>query len=137
MSIEAPPSKLGWYIRRISRMSPGEVAWRFREQGIRRAWATRQVPPGEVDGLPPLAGKAVRPRAERTFGPALAPDVAARVPARATAAVSAAADKIMAGEWTMLGVTRTDMKDPDWFRCPATGQRSDPATYAFGVNHRD
>jgi heparinase II/III-like protein len=137
MSTEATPSKLGWYIRRVSRMSPGEVIWRFREQAVRRAWAARQVPPGQVAGLPPLDGKGIRPRAERKFGPALAAEAAARVPAQAKAAIIADADKIMAGEWTMLGVTRTDMKDPDWFRCPATGQRSDPGTYAFSVNHRD
>src|SRR3954453_16689366 len=137
MSAEAAPSKLGWYMRRVSRMSPGEVVWRFREQAVRRAWAARQVRPGQVAGLPPLDGKGIRPRAERKFGPALAADAAARVPAQAKEAIIADADKIMAGEWTMLGVTRTDMKDPDWFRCPATGQRSDPETYAFGGNYRD
>ena len=137
MSAEAAPSKLGWYMRRVSRMSPGEIVWRFREQAVRRAWAARQVQPGQVAGLPPLDGKAARPRAERKFGPALAPRLGGTVPEQAKAAIIADADKIMAGEWTMLGVTRTDMKDPDWFRCPATGQRSDPETYAFSVNHRE
>jgi hypothetical protein len=118
-------------------MSPGEVAWRLREQALRRAWASRQVRPGQVAGLPPLAAKAVRPRAERRFGPVLAPGSAVLVPAAARAALIADANKIMAGEWTMLGVTRADMKEPDWFRCPATGQRSEPGAYAFSVNHRD
>ena len=32
--------------RRLGRMSPAEVAWRVREQALRRAWARRQVRPG-------------------------------------------------------------------------------------------
>ena len=36
----------------------------------------------------------------------------------------------------MLGVDRTDLRSPDWFRDPVTGRRSDPAQYAFRLNHR-
>ncbi len=43
------PSKLGWYARRLRGMSPAEIAWRFREQAIRRAWARRQVRQGGLE----------------------------------------------------------------------------------------
>ena len=36
----------------------------------------------------------------------------------------------------MLGVHRTDLAQPDWFRDPVTGRRSPADTYAFRVNHR-
>ena len=48
----------------------------------------------------------------------------------------AAADALMRGEWEVLGVARTDMARPDWFRDPVTGRQSDPDRYAFRVNHR-
>jgi hypothetical protein len=119
-------------MRRISRMSPGEIAWRVREQALRRAWSRRQVRRGQVVALPPppLAG-------QRRFTSALPADAASAVPEAAKAAILANADRIMAGEWEMLGVVRSDMKAPDWFSDPVTGRRSDPEACAFRVNHRD
>ena len=35
-----------------------------------------------------------------------------------------------------LGVVRTDLVQPDWFRDPVTGRRSAPDRYAFRVDHR-
>ena len=61
----AATSKIGWYARRLGRMSPAEIAWRVREQALRRAWARRQVRPQQVASLPPLT--AVLPAAERRF----------------------------------------------------------------------
>jgi hypothetical protein len=52
------------------------------------------------------------------------------------AAIIEAADRLLAGEWEMLGVTRTDMKEPDWFYDPATGRRSAPEAFAFHVDQR-
>jgi len=129
---QASTSKLAWYVRRVSRMSPGEMAWRAREQALRRAWSRRQVRPAQVAALPPA------PLArERRFTSVLPADTAPAVPEAAKAAILADADGIMAGEWEMLGVVRGDMKKPDWFHDPATGRRSDPEAYAFRVNHRD
>ena len=42
----------------------------------------------------------------------------------------------MDGEWKILGVHRTDLVQPDWFRDPVTGRRSDPDRNAFRINHR-
>ena len=36
----------------------------------------------------------------------------------------------------MLGVARTDLVTPDWFRDPVTGHRSSPDRYAFRINQR-
>ena len=131
MSPAVTPSKLGWYVRRVGRMSPGEVAWRVREQALRRAWSRHQVRPGQVGSLPAL------PARERRFTTVLPPDASSGVPAEARAAVIAAADRIMSGTWETLGTPRDDMKEPDWFFDPATGRRSDPNVYAFALNHRD
>jgi hypothetical protein len=124
-------SKLGWYARRLTRMSPGEMAWRAREQALRRSWARRQVRPDQVTALKPLP-----PRAHQ-FTSLLPPDTASRVPEEARAAIIAAADRLLKGEWEMLGVVRTDMEQPDWFYDPVTGRRSVPDRYAFRVNQRD
>jgi len=124
--------KLAWYARRLSRMSPGEVAWRVREQALRRIWSRQQVHPGQAAELPAPPGGV-----DQDFNSALPAGAASAVPAPARTAIVSAADRIMAGEWEMLGVVRDDMKAPDWFHDPDTGRRSDPGTYAFLVNHRD
>lgn len=111
-------------------MSPAEMAWRARDQALQVAWSRRQVTREELVGLrTPLAG-------DRKFRAVLPPDAAARVPAAATAAIVASADRLLGGEWEVLGAVRTDMVRPDWFRDPVTGRRSDPRRYAFRVDHR-
>ena len=116
-------------------MSPAEIAWRIREQALRRAWARRQVHPRDVTALPPLT--ATLPLAERRFTSPLPAGAASLVPGQARAAVIAAADRLIKGEWEMLGVVRTDLERPDWFRDPVTGRRSAPDAYAFSLDQRD
>jgi Heparinase II/III-like protein/Heparinase II/III N-terminus len=128
-------ARIGWYARRLGRMTPAEVAWRVREQALRRAWARRQVRPGEVRALPPLT--AVLPATERTFTSPLPAGTASLVPADARAAVLADADRLLKGEWAMLGAVRTDLERPDWFHDPVTGRRSAPDAYAFSLDQRD
>jgi len=123
-------ARLGWYARRAARMSPAEVAWRARDQAVSLAWSHRQVRRGQ---LPPGRLPAAR---ERVFAAVLPDGIAARVPAAARAAVLAAADRLMHGEWEVLGVTRTDLVSPDWFHDPVTGRRSSPDRYAFRINQR-
>ena len=113
-------------------MSPAEMAWRFREQAIRRAWARRQVRPGGPDPFPLPAGVT-----ERRFTAVLPAGTAARVPEQARAAIAADANRLLRGEWEMLGVVRTDMDRPDWHRDPVTGRRSKPDAYAFALDQRD
>jgi heparinase II/III-like protein len=126
-----PLSQLGWYARRAARMSPAEMAWRARDQALQAAWARQQVTPAQAGAAGLLATGG-----ERAFAAVLPAGTAARVPADARAAIVAAADRLLKGEWEVLGVTRTDLDNPDWFYDPVTGRRSDPARYAFRINHR-
>ena len=124
-------TKLGWYARRLSRMSRAEIAWRAREQAVRRAWSRRQVRPGWIaSAAPPQVA------AERRFTAVLPADAAQHVPEQARAAIIADADRLLKGVWEMLGVVRTDMVQPDWFYDPVTGRRSVPDKYAFRINQR-
>jgi hypothetical protein len=111
-------------------MSPGEVAWRARDQFFRAAWSARQVRPAQIDG------DQVLPAGRREFTAVLPPGTADLVPADAKAAILEAADRLLRGEWEVLGVDRTDLAAPDWFRDPVTGRRSDPGRYAFRIDHR-
>jgi len=111
-------------------MSPTELIWRTRDHARRTTWAYQQVRPGED------AGGHLPGRYERPFAATLSPAAAAAVPEEACKAVIATADAIMTGELEVLGVDRTDLRSPDWFRDPVTGRRSDPAQYAFRLNHR-
>ena len=65
------------------------------------------------------------------FTAVLPPGTAARVPEEARKPVLAAADRLMRGEWETLGVVRTDLERPDWFRDPVTGRRSAPGSLRF------
>jgi hypothetical protein len=114
-------------------MSPVEVAWRVREQVVRRSWARRQVLPGQVPGT----AIGALPPSLRAFTSPLPPDGASAVPAAAREAIIADADRLLKGEWEMLGVVRTDMEQPHWFHDPVTGRRSAPGAYAFSIDQRD
>ena len=124
-------SRLGWYARRLARMSPAELAWRTRDQALQAAWSGRQVTRVQLAAAPPAL-----PPGERRFTAVLPSGTAARVPEEVRKAVLGTADRLLEGEWEALGVVRTDMKRPDWFRDPVTGRRSVPDRYAFRVDHR-
>ena len=124
------PARIGWYARRATRMSPAEMAWRAHDQALRAAWSRRQVRREDIPAILSLPG------GKRRFTAVLPPDTAERVTESARAAVLAAADQLMKGEWEVLGVVRTDLVMPDWFCDPVTGRRSSPDRYAFRINHR-
>lgn len=126
----AATSRLGWYARRAARMSPPEMAWRVRDQVVRAAWSPRQVTREQLAPVAPV------PARELAFTAVLPPGSAARVPEEARKRVLAAADRLLRGEWEILGVLRTDLEQPDWFRDPVTDRRSDPDRYAFRIDHR-
>ncbi|HEY0474636.1 MAG TPA: alginate lyase family protein [Kribbella sp.] len=121
---------VSWYVRRLRRMSPTELVSRTRDHVRSTTWAFRQVRPGQD----PKGHLPVLP--ERTFASTLPPHIVRGVPEEARKAVIATADAILAGELEVLGVARTDLDRPDWFRDPVSGRRSDPAQYAFRLNHR-
>jgi Heparinase II/III-like protein/Heparinase II/III N-terminus len=123
-------SQLGWYTRRVSRMSPAEMAWRGRDKALQAVWSGRQVSRGQTARRTSVLPGEVR------FTALLPDDAAAGVPQAARAAVLAWADRLLQGEWEMLGVVRTDLARPDWFYDPVTGRRAPDDRYAFRINHR-
>jgi hypothetical protein len=132
-------SSVGWYLRRLGRMSPAEACWRIRDQVVKAAWSRRQVSREQAVAL--CAPGSTAPRqsagtAERRFTAVLPADVADRVPEAAKKAVLAAAEELLRGEWEVLGVARTDLAAPDWFADPVTGVRAEADRYAFRINHR-
>ncbi|NSC25102.1 heparinase [Streptomyces albus subsp. chlorinus] len=118
----AGPTSTGWYLRRLSRMEPGEVAGRVGDAVRRRRW------------------RSARPRCPRVAGArftAVLPAGALEaVPPDAVKRLVAEADRLMAGHAVYFGVERDDMADPDWSYDPRTGRRA-PWGYAFDVPYRD
>jgi hypothetical protein len=114
---------------RAAEMSPVGVAWRVHDQVLRALWSRRQVRPGQY-------GADALPAGELQFAAVLPPGTAERVPGDARAAVLDSAERLLRGEWEVLGVVRTDLVQPDWFRDPVTGRRCVQDRYAFRINHR-
>jgi hypothetical protein len=112
-------------------MSPAEAVHRGLDAGRRLRWARRQVLPGAE--VPALRG--VDP--ERSFASPVPEAATLDVPPEAAAAVIDAAQRVLAGEWQILGVPRTDSAGPDWFFDPVTGRRAPDRRLAFRVHHRD
>lgn len=111
-------------------MSPAELCWRARDQVLRAAWSRRQVSSGQDCASPRgFAGSAGLPVV-------LPPQTADLVPANTRNAVLACADRLIDGEWEVLGVHRDDMAALDWFFDPVTGRRAPAERYAFRINPR-
>jgi Heparinase II/III-like protein/Heparinase II/III N-terminus len=126
----ADSSRLGWYARRVSRMSAAELIWRGYDKTRQLLWAGRQVHRDE------LAALVTAEPGARQFTAVLPAGTAAAVPAAAKQAVLAAAEELMQGRWQILGITRTDLRLPDWFSDPVTGRQAPASRYAFRINHR-
>ena len=123
---------LGWYLRRLSKMSPAEVNGRLRDTWIKRRWRRRQVRPGEADPLI-LCANNIAP-----FAAGLSGFDRAQVPTAVTAPILRTADAALKGrfrffdrEWQNLSA------DPDWFVDPRTGIRAPQHDYAFDIDHRN
>ena len=122
--------RLGWYMRKVAGISPADVAWRTRDQALQLAWARRQM--RREQPVPAV----LLPAGQRRFTAVLRPGTAECVPEEARKAVLEAASGLLRGEWEVLGVARTDLVLPDWFRDPLTGRRSTPDLYAFRIDLR-
>lgn len=120
-----------WYLRRLRQMSLAEIAGRSADHARKSAWAHRQVLPGEAGRLPDGL------RDDRLFPSPLPPETRTHVPREAAEAVVAAADRLLAGEWSLLGAPRPDIADPDWFWDPVTGRTAPQRELAFRIDHRD
>jgi Heparinase II/III-like protein/Heparinase II/III N-terminus len=111
-------------------MSASEVVWRVRDRALQTAWSRRQVSREQIAGYESVA------LSERRFTAVLPPHADKLVPGEARAAVLAAADQLLQGEWEVLGIVRTDLLLPDWFYDPVTGRRALADRYSFRINHR-
>ena len=122
---------LAWYLRRLSQMSVTEIGGRTVDHVRQLAWSRQRVAPGQhVD--PPPSVLSVRP------APAPVPDHARDlVPEAASKHLVAAADRLLAGDWTVLGTPRLDIVDPDWFYDPVTCRTAPQHDLAFRIDHRD
>ncbi|MEV6942806.1 alginate lyase family protein [Streptomyces sp. NPDC051172] len=111
----------GWYLRRLSRMGPQEVAGRVGDTVRRRRW--RSAPPA----CPSVTGA--------RFTAVLPAEAIAAMPSDAAKRLVAEADRLMEGHVEYFGVARDDLVDPDWWYDPKTGRRA-PSGYAFDVPYR-
>ncbi|MBQ1161363.1 alginate lyase family protein [Streptomyces sp. A73] len=112
----------GWYLRRLSRMGPGEVGGRVGDAVRRRRW--RSAPPR----CPSVTGA--------RFTAPLPAGTLTAVPPDAAKRLIAEADRLMDGHAEYFGVAREDMADPDWRYDPRTGRRA-PWGHAFDVPYRN
>jgi Heparinase II/III-like protein/Heparinase II/III N-terminus len=127
---EQRATRLGWYARRLARMSPAEMLWRARDHALQAAWSSCQVRREQIPA------SAAPPPGARRFTAILLPHADKLVSAEAKTAVLAAADRLLRGEWEVLGIVRTDLLAPDWFSDPVTGSRAPADRYAFRINSR-
>jgi hypothetical protein len=131
--------RLTWYLRRLQQMSVPEMGWRLEDQIWKWAWVPQQVAPGAVTA--PRSRGVLRTVRHRTgggarFKPVLPQGALSAVAPHERLAVVEAADRILSGQWPVLGITRRDMDDPDWFLDPTTGRAAPDAAYCFRVDYR-
>ncbi len=120
-----------WYLRRLSRMGPREVAARAVVAARIHRWRRVLEDAGAAGAMTAVW----LPR--RRFVPVLPDQALADVPPSARKRVLATADELMAGRAEYFGVARADMVEPDWSWDPRTGRHAPTAQYAFDIPYRD
>ncbi len=112
----------GWYARRLRRFQRGELRWRVADAVGRRRWhagfdgLVLPEPPG---GAAPVSSAGTVVAGD---GSAWAASPSAD---RSRERLLAAADDLLGGDFTVLGVTRRDLAVPDWRSDGRTVGRSD------------
>jgi hypothetical protein len=115
-----------WYLKRLSRMTPGEMTRRARDQAVMTLWRRRRgtlrTPPPEGDrgplALPPSAVGATSLAARRDL--------------------LAAADALLDGRWSLFGAKVDNFGTGiDWHKDPRTGRSAPALSYCFDIRHRD
>ena len=109
---------IGWYARRMSRMSSAELAHRARDQVIKLLWRRLQGSSADVSG-------ALRSAEPLRFATPLPAGAAGAVPETARAALLESADLLMSSRWPVFSQVRSDLgPDPDWFLDVSTNRRA-------------
>ncbi|WP_414936015.1 alginate lyase family protein [Amycolatopsis sp. cmx-11-51] len=112
-----------WYLRRLSRMGPAEVAGRVTDVVRKRQW--RGVAGEQASWLP-----------DRRFTRVPGEDILASVSGEAVKGLLVKADRLMDGRAEYFGVERDDLADPDWSYDPKTGRRAPSDVYSFDIPYR-
>jgi len=119
-----------WYLRRLQRMEPSELAGRVNDQVLRQLW--RVAPPDIARRA--NAGLLPGPRQPRLKPlplPADAPQCAAE-------RLIHSADQILAGRWRIFASDHQAFGErPDWFVDARSGKRAPAEMYTFAVPYRD
>ncbi|MDN5852192.1 MAG: heparinase II/III family protein, partial [Actinomycetia bacterium] len=112
-------------------MSAAEIGGRTSDHIRQLVWARQRVAPGQrVE--PPRSVLSVRP------APAPVPDSArGLVPGEAGKQLVTAADRLLAGDWYVLGTRHPNPVDPDWFYDPITCRTAPQHDLAFRIDQRD
>ncbi|MEP7204377.1 MAG: alginate lyase family protein [Ilumatobacteraceae bacterium] len=94
-----------WYWRRLRRFQRGELVWRI-SSAVRQRWWLRMwlVSKGRPVPVGTLATTCVQ--IDDSVRDSIDPDVATRL--------VEAAQNLMSGQWTVLGIERHDLTAPDW-----------------------
>jgi Heparinase II/III-like protein/Heparinase II/III N-terminus len=119
----------GWYLRRLSRMGPQEIAGRVTDAARKRQWRHMSA----YDGTPTIRRHMISPG----FHAFLPAGTVLEVPADAKERLLATADRLMDGHAEYFGVMREDMVSPDWSFDPKTGRRAPTDAYTFDIPYRD
>jgi Heparinase II/III-like protein/Heparinase II/III N-terminus len=118
---------IAWYVNRLRRMSAREVAWRLRDETVKRRWRWRK-------------GKPARPRllGEPSFAFAPLDPAALQLDPAAGRAVIAAAERVLAGRIPLFErEAKLPLAAADWFIDPDTGREAPAQAYTFDVDARD
>jgi hypothetical protein len=117
----------GWYLSRLRRMSPAELAQRGATAARQWWWSAEARRPDLLAALLP---------GERTVSLRL-PRAAAPT-GTARDAVFHAAERLLQGEWRLFHLALNGLgAAPDWFADPLTGRRAPQDAYCFRIPHRD
>lgn len=117
----------GWYLRRLSRMGPAEIAARTATAARIRRWRRPLPDPFELGTV----------LTDRRFVTGLPSDLWDRACPEATRRLLETAESLLDGDAEYFGVQRYDMAEPDWSFDPKTGNRAPTDSYAFDVPYRD
>ena len=119
-----------WYLRRLRRMEPSELAGRVNDQVLRSLW---QIAP------PDIAQRAKSRLAPGPLTPRLKPlPSPAKAPRQAAERLIQSADQILAGRFRIFARDHEALGErPDWFVDARSGKRAPADIYAFAVPYRD
>lgn len=120
-----------WYLKRLSRMGPREVAFRAVVAARIHRWRRVIEEAGATGAMTAVW------LPNRRFAAVLPDQALAAVPDTGRARLIATADELMAGRAEYFGVPRDDMVTPNWSWDPKTGRQAPTDRYAFDIPYRD